>query len=167
MIYVKETKERKVASSLTSRKIENYFPSNKRVSDSFLRQKIQEEALFPNYIFAKASPENIDKIMQVRHVINLVHWKDKPVVIPDEYILGIKRFSKKYQDITVERMEINPASGERVSRIIGESVIELKLPAIGYKLKVQNDEYEVDENLTILLRKNDTGVPRNLRVGKS
>lgn len=127
----------KVASSLSSKQIENFCPGNMKFSSSFLRARLQNEVLLPSYVFVRATDEEIRTILKMRHVISLVFWKNNPVELPDEYIQALRLFSTKNQNISIQRLFINNSIESKITRIISDSSEELILPAMGFKLSAR------------------------------
>jgi len=145
IIYTKPKCEKKVATLLTKRKIENFFPLNYKEINSFRKRKSFQEPLFKSYIFTNIEENEIEKIKTIDGVVNIVYWKGMPAVIKEEEIKVIKDFITDYQDIVVEKTAVNVKDVARAinaSRysITGNVLIskntmaKVNLPSIGYTL---------------------------------
>lgn len=145
IIYTKPKREKKVASTLNKRKIENYLPLNYRKISSFRKIKIKEDPLFKSYVFAKIAENEICKLKKVDGVINLVYWKGEPAKIKPNEIEVMKEFLRDHQNISLEKIKI---STNDVARLIDRSrysisgnILTIKstgskvaLPSIGFTL---------------------------------
>lgn len=144
-VYTKPRWEKKVADLLTRKNIENYCPLNKVQRQWSDRKKIVMEPLFQSYVFVKISGDMQSLVRDTSGILNFVYWLRKPAVIRDEEIEVIKRFMNEYQNVQLEKAEVN--LNDRV-RIIGGplmmregNVLEVKnktvkvlLPSLGYAL---------------------------------
>lgn len=145
LIYVSEKKELKVSSALSKKKIENYCPVSARHSPGVFRGKEYYEPLLSGYIFVKANPESIKSILHFRNIINAVHWKDRPIIVPDEYISSLKTFVSRYQNIRLKKYPINEAMPTTVRKTIAAGTIEMWLPLMGLSLTA-NLSYVISDN---------------------
>ncbi len=145
IIYTKPKWEKKVASALKKRKIENFLPLHFKQIISFRRIKTVEEPLFENYVFAKIAENEIFKLKNMDGVINLVYWKGEPAKIKHYEIEILRDFIRDNESITVEKTKINVFDSTRViddSRYsISGNVLTIKntytkinLPSLGFKL---------------------------------
>ncbi len=145
IVYTKPKWEKKVASTLKKRKIENFLPLQHKQISSFRKVKTQEEPLFPNYVFAKITENEFCKLKNVPGVINLVYWKGEPAKINFHEIDVIKNFTRDHENITLEkaRIKINEVvsviDGTRYSMSgnllsIKNTIAKVTLPSVGYTL---------------------------------
>ncbi|MCO6498124.1 MAG: hypothetical protein J5I50_10725 [Chitinophagaceae bacterium] len=137
LIYVKENKESRVVSWLNSKKIENFYPVTKTSVKKFFGTKEVDQALLPSRIFVKADEEDLKTITSNNQVINLVYWRNKPVVISDITMGGFKSFTKRYQDIEVQEQKIKENSAfykNSIRTTIKGSTASLYIPELGYVL---------------------------------
>lgn len=145
IIYTKPKCEKKVATTFTKRKIENFFPVNCKQINTLRRRKVHEEPLFDSYVFVNIPESDIHKIKMIDGVLNLVYWKGKPATIHDNEIEVMKEFTTDYQDIKVEKARVNP---EDVARVIDgpkysmdgnvltvkNTTVKVNLPSIGFTM---------------------------------
>jgi len=71
-VYTRPRWEKKVAGSLTRKKIENYCPFNRVLHQWSDRKKIVLEPLFTSYLFVRISGEEQLAVRQTEGVINFV-----------------------------------------------------------------------------------------------
>jgi len=145
MVYTKPKFEKKVAASLTKRKIENFFPVNCKQISSIRRIKLHYEPLFECYVFVNIAETDVSKIKTIDGVVNLVYWKGQPATVKDEEIEVIKEFSTDYQNIQVEKSKVNindvarAIDGSRYSMAgniltIKNTTVKVNLPSLGFSL---------------------------------
>lgn len=152
IIYTKPRMEKKVASSLSKRKIENFVPLNSKKFSSFKRTKIQQEPLFESYVFAKLQENETAKIRSLEGIVNFVYWKGKPANIQEDEIELIKEFTSQHEEIQVEKIHVNETHSAKVidgSRYslsgnlltVKNTTAKVNLPSIGFSLvaKVANE----------------------------
>jgi len=145
IIYTKPKCEKKVATTFTKRKIENFFPVNSKQISTLRRRRVHEEPLFDSYVFANITESDLTKIKMIDGVLNLVYWKGKPATICENEIEIMKEFISDYQDIKVEKTRVNP---EDIARTIDgpkysidgnvltvkNTTVKVNLPSIGYTM---------------------------------
>ncbi|HYM92525.1 MAG TPA: UpxY family transcription antiterminator [Chitinophagaceae bacterium] len=135
-VYTRPRWEKKVAETLTHRKIECYCPINKVVRQWSDRKKIVHEPLFTSYVFVRVPDTEIISLRQASGVINIVYWLGKPAIIRDSEIEVIKRFLYEHVNIKLEKTPINV--NDRV-RILGGPLMELE----GQVLSIKNKTVKV------------------------
>src|SRR5665647_2847675 len=101
ILYTKAKCEKKVAASLTKRKIENFCPVNRKEITEFRRKKTLVEPLFSSYVFVYIDESEINQVKQLNHVVNLVYWKGEPAIIQNEEIEEIKEFVTHHQNLSL------------------------------------------------------------------
>jgi len=150
LIYTKSNWEKKVASKLSKKKIENYYPLHSVVSTKNGKSKLQKVALFPNYLFVKTTEKDKDFILSLDKVINFVYWKQRPALISESDISLIKDFTHNFCDIKVQKIQVN---GDSLSHVVdgtthsySENILKIKntfakvnIPAIGLTLSAEID----------------------------
>jgi transcription antitermination factor NusG len=101
VVYTKPRWEKKVATNLTDKGIENYCPLNKVTRQWSDRKKIVIEPLFKGYVFVCI--EGVDKwdLKKVYGVLNYVHWLGKPAVVKNKDIEMIRKFLNEFTDVQV------------------------------------------------------------------
>ena len=150
LIYTKPKCEKKVASLLTKRKIENFCPQNRTQVKKIRKSRMVDQPLFSSYVFVRVEEEKISFIRQVENALNLVYWKGQPAIIKDEEIAIIKDFIHDHHDI---RLEKTPVDKTDIARIIDRpgftidgnlltlknTSIKVNLPSLGYTLIAELD----------------------------
>ncbi len=151
VLYTRSRCEKKVASLLSKRAIENYCPLNRVVKKWTDRHKLVYEPLFSSYVFVKSFPTDIYKIKQVTSdIVNFVYWLGKPAVIMDTEIDNIKDFLNGYSNVKIEKKDIrlndrvkiiNGPLMDRVGDItsIENNKVKLYLPSLGYIITAEVD----------------------------
>lgn len=135
-VYTRPRWEKKVAETLSRRKVENYCPINKVVRQWSDRKKIVYEPLFTSYVFVHVSDAEMVSLKQTNGVINLVYWLGKPAVIIDSEIDAIKKFLCDHVNVTLEKTPITVSDSVR---ILGGPLMELE----GQVLSVKNKTVKV------------------------
>ncbi len=151
VLYTRSRCEKKVASLLSKRAIENYCPLN-RVNKKWAdRHKLVYEPLFSSYVFVKANPTEIYRIKQVTtDIVNFVYWLGKPAIIMEIEIENIKKFLNGYSNVIIERKDIRLndkvkiISGPLMNRegditAIENNKVKLFLPSLGYLMTAEID----------------------------
>jgi transcription antitermination factor NusG len=146
IIYTKSRCEKKVASLLSKRGIENFCPLNRVVRKWSDRIKLIYEPLFNSYVFVRTTEKELFSIKQVTSdIVNFVYWLGKPAVINDVEIEGIKNFLNKNSNVQLEKNNIkindevriiDGALSSKVGNIaaIEHNKLKLILPSLGYVL---------------------------------
>lgn len=146
VIYTKPNCEKKVATYLAKRKIENFCPYNRKKLQHLRNSKLVIEPLFSSYVFVNIFCEEINLVEQIENVVGLVYWKFRPAIVKDEDIEVIKDFTSHYTNIKLEKNSVSinsysRNSGEsenytidgKVLRIINKS-IKVNLPSLGFAM---------------------------------
>lgn len=162
IVYTKVKSEKKVATTLSKKKIENFCPLNKIKTKSFRRNKILFEPLFQAYVFVHISENEIPLLKQVDGIISLLHWMGKPAIINKDEIDVIKDFAHDYQNIELEKAQVNPdnlvSMVDSPSYSIDGNIFTLKnkvmkvyLPSLGLVMaaKVKEDSFFTKETIFI------------------
>ncbi len=154
-VYTKSHCEIKVTALLTKKKIENYCPLNRIITNHANRKKIVYEPLFPYFVFVYAFDLEMNAVRQIGSVVNFVYWLGKPVVIKELEIENIKHFTNQYCNIKLEKAVVN---GNNV-RIMNDSLIDINccivseknstfrmlLPSLGYTMMSEIEKSTEDE----------------------
>lgn len=145
LVYTKPKCEKKVASILTKRKIENFCPQNRKQIKQLRRSKMVDEPLFSSYVFVNTEENNIETLVQTENVLSLVYWKGKPAIIKNEEIEIIRDFISDHEDIKLEKTKVNLNEDARIlnrpSYVMDGNILTLKnksikvnLPSLGFNL---------------------------------
>jgi transcription antitermination factor NusG len=155
-LYTKPRWEKKVADLLTKKKIVNYCPLNRVQKQWSDRKKIVLEPLFKSYVFVCIPETRQLDIRQTDGVINFVYWLGKPAVIRDNEIDVIKRFLHDYENVQLEKAEVNLNDTVRVTHgpllFMEGNVVEVKhktvkvlLPSLGFTLVAEVDKTHIEK----------------------
>ncbi|MEO6136061.1 MAG: transcription termination/antitermination NusG family protein [Ginsengibacter sp.] len=145
LVYTKPKCEKKVASILTKRKIENFCPQNRKQVKQLRKSKMVYEPLFSSYVFVLENESNISSIAQTENVLSLVYWKGKPAIIKNDEIEIIRDFVSDHEDIKLEKTKVNLNEDARIlnrpAYVIDGNILTLKnksikvnLPSLGFNL---------------------------------
>jgi len=148
LIYTKTNWEEKVASKLSKKKIENYYPLQSVVAVKNGKAKVRKVPLLPNYLFVKISESEKDFILSLSKVINFVYWKQRPALVSENDILLIKDFTENFSDIKVQKIQVNGSSLSHMmdgaTRSYSENILKIKnavakvnLPVMGLVLSAE------------------------------
>ena len=160
-VYTRPKWEKKVSQLLTARKIEAYCPLNKVQKQWSDRKKLLEEPLFNSYVFVHVFLNEHHQIKQADGVINFVHWLGSPAVIRDEEIDTIREFLGEYNNVKLEKAEVNLNDRIRITGgllggkegdVIGvkNRTVKVYLPSLGYQLLAEIEK----TNITVLKKIN-------------
>src|SRR4051812_1694221 len=92
IVYTRARWEKKVVASLTKKKIENYCPLNKIVSQVTDGTTWFYEPLFASFVFVHVTNAEHTAIKQLPGVLNIVYWLGEPAIIKEEEINIIRYF---------------------------------------------------------------------------
>jgi len=153
-VYTKPHCEKKVASLLTKRKIENFCPLNCRKIKSFRRSKILQEPLFKCYVFASITPGELALVKQTDGVISILYWRGEPAVIKNDEIDAIKEFTNDHQNIELERAQVNVSDVVRIIDgpaysiegnvfAVKNKILKVNLPSLGYIMMAKIEDESI------------------------
>lgn len=153
-VYTRPKWERKVSQHLATRNIEAYCPLNKVHKQWSDRKKLVEEPLFNSYVFVHATTHEHLQIKQADGIINFVHWLGNPAVIRDEEIDAIKSFLGEYNNVKLEKAEVNLndrvlitqglLGGQEADIIeIRNNTVKVYLPSLGYRLLAEIEKTKI------------------------
>jgi len=153
-VYTKALCEKKVASLLTKKKIENFCPINRTISGTpNYRRRIMYEPLFPSFVFVYITPAEMNFVRQTNDVINFVYWIGKPAVIKAVEIENIHSIVNAYYNIRIEKTAVNPGGTLRISEenginmdmgIVSSTITKITLPSLGYVLITETGKSTVE-----------------------
>lgn len=96
-LYVKSRAEKKVLSQLEEMGFRAYLPLITLVKQWSDRRKKVEEPLFKSYVFVYSNDREYIPILNVYGVVKFVRFENKPVVVPENQILAIRKFVQDYE----------------------------------------------------------------------
>jgi transcription termination/antitermination protein NusG len=145
VVYTHAKWEKKVASILSRKEIENYCPLNRVQKQWSDRKKIVYEPLFTCYVFVRISKKESVHVLQTEGVLNYVNWQGKPAVIRDSEIELIKKFLLEHPNVRLEKIEVYVNDTvhikcglfmEQEARVIEvlDKTLRVSLPSLGYMM---------------------------------
>ncbi|MBS1509687.1 MAG: UpxY family transcription antiterminator [Bacteroidetes bacterium] len=154
VIYTRQQAEKKVAATLAKKKIEHFIPMVYVDNNKSWRNKPSFKPLFKSYVFVNVTEQQAYSLLQIDGVINILHWLGKPAVINETEINAIREFTGDYQDIDLEKLQVNSPVAERniyrssyemEGNIIAvkNKTIKINLPSLGYALIAKLKEESV------------------------
>lgn len=153
MIYTRPVSEKKSCAHLRKKKIETFCPFNRRHTRHLGKTKYFLEPLFTSCIFARLNEDDFENVSQLNSIINIAYWKNKPAIIQNEEIETIKEFVQLYQNITLEKSEVEHgkikftnSSNYTIntnSVSISPGLLKVQLPSIGFTMVAEADR-EID-----------------------
>ena len=136
VLYTRHRWEEKVADRLADRKLEHYCPMNRVEKQA--KKKMVPEVLFPSWVFVKSTASELTALRQVKGVVNLVYWLGKPVVVPENEMLGITQFVNEHTNISLDRTVVGfTGESARIRTINSSDQYELEtlsVPSLGIAL---------------------------------
>ena len=139
VLYTKPRWEKKVASLLTERGIENYCPLNRVTKKWSDRNKKVLEPLFKGYLFVYTEENNFVKVRETEGVLNFVHWLRKPAVVKEKEINTIKKFLMEFDDVQVSDNTIIPKDRVEITQGLLMNFKGIVLEVNGNTAKVKVD----------------------------
>ena len=151
IVFTKEKCEKKVSSVLTKKRIKNFCPVYCRQINQRSRIKLIYEPLFPSYVFVYMYENQINSVKEMTNVVNLVYWKDTPVIVQHDEIKEIREFVSAHQNIKLERSSISlnteASVVDRPAYAIDGNVVTVKnrfikvnLPSLGFTMVAEVGE---------------------------
>jgi transcription antitermination factor NusG len=139
VIYTRPRWEKKIASILDQKGIENYCPLNKVERKWSDRKKMILEPLFKGYIFIKIEEVNKWDIKQIDGIVNYVYWLGKPARVRQSEINNIRLFLKEFTNIEVVSNDIVKEDTVIINKGILMNYKGIVLDVLGNKARVQID----------------------------
>lgn len=154
-VYTKPRWEKKVASLLTRKAIENYCPLHKTMKQWHDRKKLVAEPLFTSYVFVHIMATEIAEVKKTDGILNFVYWLGKPAVVRDEEITAIQQFLNNHQDIRLEKIRVNPADTIQIIRgplsnhsgtvlEVSQKKVKIILPSLGYAMVAELEKSSIE-----------------------
>jgi len=154
-IYTHAKWEKKVATLLTRKDIENYCPLNKVARQWSDRKKIVFEPLFTSYVFVRITDKEYLSVLQTDGVLNYVSWQGKPAVIRDAEIDLVRNFLLEHNSVRLEKLEVDVDDTVRIKcglfmeqegkvmEVLGKS-LRVFLPSLGYAMLAEIPKSHVE-----------------------
>ena len=144
-VYTMPRQEKKVASLLTKKGISNYYPLTSLSSPAPHKKRIKKDPLLQSFVFVYTTEIELYTLKKVPGVINFIFWKSKPAVINDEEIDVLQQFTSLYQNVRLEKSNVNISGVVRIvddplisfkenSAIIRFQTLKVVLPSLGYTM---------------------------------
>lgn len=154
-VYTRPKCEKKVADLLTRKKIEAYCPLTTVIKHWSDRKKSVQEPLFNSYVFVHIQTKDQVLIKQTSGIINLVYWLGQPAVINNEEIDTIKEFLHQYENVKLEKANVNCNDRVRITSgplkhmegdvlEVRHKTIKVYLPTLGYQLVAEIDKSNIE-----------------------
>ncbi len=156
-VYTRPKCEKKVAASLSKKKIESYCPLYGATDQqSKERKKNSLETLFPSYVFVNITEEEMSFVKKQSDIINFVYWLGRPVNISDIEIESIQQFLNEYFTVQLEKTAVSKNNLVRIVTkeptksqdgnifTLKRSTVKVTLPSLGYVLVATSDNVEVE-----------------------
>ena len=99
VLYTKPRWEKKVASLLDIKNVEQYCPLNKVTKQWSDRKKVVLEPLFKGYIFVFIEESSKWEVAKTDGILNFVHWLGKPAVVKASDIENIRKFLNEFSNV--------------------------------------------------------------------
>lgn len=153
VLYTKPDCEERVLGVLTKRLMECFYPVNYKKVSARRKSKTVIEPLFNSFVFVRASKDQIELLGRIENVINLVYWKNEPVVVTEGEIELLKELNSFRSQVQVEKLKrgtnsnsnSDPFSPQIVSSqrtlLVKSRIVKIEIPSlgVGLTLQVNND----------------------------
>jgi transcription antitermination factor NusG len=156
VVYTRPRWEKKIATLLDNRGIENYLPLNKVLKQWSDRKKMVQEPLFKGYIFIKISEKDKWDVKLVDGILNYVHWLGKPAVVKESDIENIKKFLQEFDNVQVVDKLLQKGDAVIVQQGIMMNYKGIILEVLHNKAIVNIDSMGIKLNATFDLNKLQT-----------
>lgn len=139
-VHTRPRWEKKVASLLQGKDIENYCPLNKVIRQWSDRKKTILEPLFKGYVFVQVVEAAKWEVLAINGIVNYVHWLGKPARIRDSEIDTIRRFLHEFEDIDVTEtgMQVNTAVQVKQGVLMNYKGIVLEVQGNRARVKIES-----------------------------
>ena len=141
VISVKNGLENRICKILDNRKITYFHPFPTKINLWGGIEKDEQPEKFPPYLFIFLSEDEKMPLI-AQGAINFVYFFNKPVVIPDSEVNGLKQFIDQSDDIEVEKMDVSlqllENFGEKIAITAFDNILDngqkrkLSMPSLGY-----------------------------------
>jgi transcription antitermination factor NusG len=142
-VYTRPKSEKKVASLLLEKGIENYCPINKVTRQWSDRKKVVLEPVFKGYVFVRLEEQKKWEVKEVNGVLNFVYWLGKPAKIRDEEIDIIRRFLNEFNDVQVEAKGLVVNSEVRIKQGVMMNYHGVVVEVLGNRAVVNIDTLDI------------------------
>jgi transcription antitermination factor NusG len=156
VVYTRPRWEKKIATLLDNRGIENYLPLNKVLKQWSDRKKMVQEPLFKGYLFIKISEKDKWDVKLVDGILNYVHWLGKPAVVKESDIENIKKFLQEFDNVQVVDKLLQKGDAVIVQQGIMMNYKGIILEVLHNKAIVNIDSMGIKLNATFDLNKLQT-----------
>jgi transcription antitermination factor NusG len=154
-VYTRSRWEKKATTLLNQKKVEAYCPLTRVTRQWADRKKVVHEPLFTSYVFVHVTYQEHLAVKQTDGILNFVNWLGKPAVIKDEEIHAIKNFLNDYDNVKLERAEVNVNDRVRITHgpLIFEEgnvlevyrkSVKVYLPTLGYNMIAEIDKTNIE-----------------------
>jgi transcription antitermination factor NusG len=139
-VHTRPRWEKKVASLLQDKGIENYCPLNKVIRQWSDRKKTILEPLFKGYVFVQVDEAVKWELLAINGIVNYVHWLGKPAKIRNNEIDTIRRFLHEFSDVEVteNNMAVNKTVQVKQGVLMNYRGIVLELHGNKAKVRIES-----------------------------
>ena len=159
VIYVKSRSEKKVSKQLDDIGIESFLPLITRIKQWSDRKKKVEEPLFRSYIFVHISLSDYYNVLNVANVVKFVSFEKKPVAVPENQIIAIKKYICDTDLHEIECEDLDLKEGElvriktgqmkdligRFIEIKGKHRVVINIEAVGQSLPINISRSNIEK----------------------
>lgn len=153
-LYVASRQEKKVAELLTKKGIEAYVPLQKTMRQWSDRKKMVEFPLLNGYVFAQITPQEQERTLQTKGVVNFVRSDGKIAMVREHEIAQLKQLVELGYQMEVNGVKRTYKEGDRIKITSGAlkniegfvltnedgRQLEVVLESIGQSIKVRLPE---------------------------
>lgn len=136
-VHTRPRWEKKVASLLQDKAIENYCPLNKVVRQWSDRKKAVLEPLFKGYVFVRVAEAAKWELLNINGIVNYVYWLGKPARIKNSEIDTIRRFLNEFEDIEVTEAGLQVNATVQIKQGVLMNYKGIVIEVLGNKARVK------------------------------
>jgi len=142
-VHTRPRWEKKVASSLDDKGIENYCPLNKVLRQWSDRKRVVWEPVFKSYVFVKIEDDKKWNVKKIDGILNYVYWLGKPAYIKEEEIDTIRKFLNEFDDVSVEKKNFHVNTKVRIKQGVLMNYEGMIVEVLGNRIIVKIDSMDL------------------------
>jgi transcription antitermination factor NusG len=152
LVCTKPQREKKLAATLTKKKIENFCPLNRIEKKERSKLRISFEPLFSSYVFVFMTEAEMNTVRNIDSVINFIYWLGSPVMFKEDEIETMRSITTQFSNISLSKTRVEVTGRieavreyHRNNSIQTDTITVIKdsykllLPSMGYTLVAEKE----------------------------
>jgi transcription antitermination factor NusG len=158
LVSTKPQREKRLAATLSKKKIEHFYPLNRIEKTERNKTKISFESLFTSYVFVFVSEAEMTTVKNIDSVINFVYWLSVPVTFKLDEIETMRSFTTQFSNIQLSKVTVevtgrieaireyhrNSGTTQPDTTVVLRDSYKLLLPSMGYTLLAEKERSASD-----------------------